>query len=76
MGILVVSPVVGLMHLTGLFTIYSLIFYHKISGRSMELLLPEINYFKQLIIDRLCKPVHQREMEYYHDLGERNPPNK
>ncbi len=41
------------------------LFYHKISGRSMELWLPQINNFKQLIIDRLEKPAHRREMEYY-----------
>jgi hypothetical protein len=52
------------------------LFYHKISGRSMELWIPEINNLKQLIIDRLCKPAHPREMEYYHDLGERHPPNE
>jgi hypothetical protein len=50
-------------------------FYHKISGRSMEIWLPEINSFKQLIIDRLRQPDHPREMDYYYDMGDRLPPN-
>jgi hypothetical protein len=41
----------------------------------MELWLPRINNFKQMIIDCLCKPAHHREMEYLNDLGERNPPD-
>jgi len=46
-------------------------FYHKISGRSLEMWIPEIQNFKQNIVDRLRKPAHRREMEYFNDLGQR-----
>ena len=51
------------------------LFYHKISGRSMEMWLPQLNNFKQLIIDRLRQPAHPREMDYFYDMGERLPAN-
>ncbi len=40
-------------------------FFHKISGRSIEIWLLELDNFKQMIIDHLAKPAHFIEMEYY-----------
>ncbi len=51
------------------------VFYHKISGRSMEMWPPQVNSYKQLIIDHLRQPAHPREMDYYYDMGERLPAN-
>ncbi len=42
----------------------------------MEIWLPNINYFKQMIVDRLWQPAHQREMDYYYDMVERLPANQ
>ncbi len=42
----------------------------------MEIWLPEINNFKQMIIDRLRQPAHPREMDFFHDIGERLPANQ
>jgi hypothetical protein len=49
------------------------LFFNKISGHSIEMWLPEMQHFKQLIVDRLKKLAHFRELEFYNDLGERNP---
>jgi hypothetical protein len=51
-------------------------FFHKISGRSIEIWLPEMNGFKQSIIERLRQPAHPIEMDYYYDAGERDGPNQ
>jgi hypothetical protein len=50
--------------------------FHKISSRSFELWLPEIDNFKQSIIDRLRQPAHPIEMEYYNDIGGNARPNE
>jgi hypothetical protein len=44
-------------------------FYHKISGRSIEMWLPEVQNFKQMIVDHLAQPAHTIEVDYYRDLG-------
>jgi hypothetical protein len=55
---------------------FFVLFHHKNSGRLMEIWLPNINYFKQMIVDRLWQPAHQREMDYYYDMVERLPANQ
>jgi len=48
------------------------LFFNKILGHSIEMWLPEMQHFKQLVVERLRKPAHSRELEFYNDLGERN----
>ncbi len=52
------------------------LFYHKILGRSMEIWIPQINNFKQMIVGHLRQPAHPRELDYYYDMGERLPANQ
>jgi len=40
------------------------LFFNKISGHSIEMWLPEMQHFKQLIVDRLRKPAHFRELQF------------
>jgi hypothetical protein len=49
------------------------LFYHKISGRSIELWLPELPSFNQIIIDHLAQPAHPIKIDDYYDLGEQGP---
>jgi len=44
-------------------------FYHKISGRSIELWLGDMENFKQAILDRLAEPAHPIEADYFDDIG-------
>jgi hypothetical protein len=44
-------------------------FYHKISGRSIEIWLDHIDEFKQAILDRLAQPAHPIEREFFDDIG-------
>jgi hypothetical protein len=37
------------------------LFFNKILGHSIEMWLPEMQHFKQLIVERLRKPAHSRE---------------
>jgi hypothetical protein len=37
--------------------------------------LPQLNSYKQLIVDCLRQPAHPREMDYYYDMGEQLPAN-
>ncbi len=37
--------------------------------------LPQLNSFKQLIIEHLRQLAHPREMDFYFDIGERLPAN-
>jgi hypothetical protein len=43
--------------------------YHKISGRSMELWLDELDSFKQAILNRLVQLAHPMEAEYFENIG-------
>jgi hypothetical protein len=52
-------------------SLYSL--FHKISGCLIELWLPELPSYKQMIIDHLAPPAHPIEVDYYYDLGEQGP---
>jgi len=40
-------------------------FYHKISGRSIEMWLDELDNFKQAILNRLAQPTHPIEEEQF-----------
>jgi hypothetical protein len=44
-------------------------FYHKISGRSIELWLGDMDNFKHAILDRLAQPAYPFEVEYFEDIG-------
>jgi hypothetical protein len=44
-------------------------FYHKISGESIQILLGDMEYFKQAILDHLAQPVHPIERELFDNLG-------
>ncbi len=44
-------------------------FYHKISGRSIEMWVGEIESFKQAILDRLAQPAYPFKREYFEEIG-------
>jgi hypothetical protein len=45
------------------------IFYHKISGESIEIWLGQMEYFKRVILDRLAQPAHPIERELFDNDG-------
>ncbi len=46
-----------------------ILFYHKISGNSMDLWLGQIESFKRVILDRLAQPAHPIERELFDNDG-------